>query len=151
MYGRANDPRMSHMGMGKRTKWVMVFPAEDRNQTKAWQGERLPLVQAHFVAFLRLRQNVRQKQLKEGLQLEGRVWWQRNAAARTQDSHIVSKVGKKREVGWFGAPILPSPFCPSVRSPKCCPHTQWVFLLSQAFLVSPSEVHLQVSPRWFQI
>ena len=33
-------------------KWVTVFPAEDRNQTKAWQGEWLPQVQAHVVAFL---------------------------------------------------------------------------------------------------
>ena len=30
-------------------------------------------------------------------------------------------------------------------------HSEEVFLLSQAFLVSPSEAHPQVSPRGFQI
>lgn len=95
MHGRANDPSVGHMGMGKWTKWVT--PAEDRNQTKTWQGERLPPVQARLSIFLVLRQNARQKQLKEGLQFEGTVCHSGiDPAAGTQGGYIVSRVGQKR-------------------------------------------------------
>lgn len=38
VHGRAMDPSMSHMGMGKWTKWVIVFPSRGQKPDKDLAG-----------------------------------------------------------------------------------------------------------------
>lgn len=92
--------------------------------------------------FSALRQNSRQKRLKEGLQFERTVCpGAERPAARTQGRHVASGVGKKRDEGWCLTPTFRSPPFPSVPRPKCCcpaPYTHsGSSPLSEAFLVSP--------------